>query len=46
MRAAQSKKQQVLYDGLLERTMEDRKKKKSKKTVVDDNQLSIFDFVA
>ena len=46
VRAAQSKKQQVLYDGLLERTMEDRKKKKSKKTVVDENQLSIFDFVA
>lgn len=46
VRAVQSQKQQVLYDGLLERTMEERKKKRSKKTVVDENQLSIFDFVA
>ena len=46
VRAVQSQKQQVLYDGLLDRTIEERKKKKSKKTVVDENQLSIFDFVA
>ena len=46
VRAVQSQKQQVLYDGLLDRTIEERKKKKSKKPVVDENQLSIFDFVA
>ena len=46
VRAVQSQKQQILYDGLLDRTIEERKKKKSKKPVVDENQLSIFDFVA
>ena len=45
-RVDQVQKQQALYEGLLERTIEERKKKKSKKTVVDENQLSIFDFVA
>lgn len=44
--AAQSQKQRAIYDGLLERTIEEQKKKKSKKPVVDENQLSIFDFVA
>ncbi len=46
VRPAQSQERQALYDGLLQRTMEEQKKKKSKKTVVDENQLSIFDFVA
>ena len=45
-RSVQAQKQQILYGGLLERTIEEQKKKKSKKTVVDENQLSIFDFVA
>lgn len=44
--AAQAQNQQALYEGLLERTREEQKKKKSKKAVVDENQLSIFDFVA
>ena len=42
----QAKQQQKLYEGLLERVMEEHKKRKSKKIVVDENQLSIFDFVA
>lgn len=42
----QSQQRRVLYEGLLERTKEEQKKKKSKKAVVDENQLSIFDFVA
>lgn len=46
IRAAQAQNQQALYEGLLERTREEQKKKKSKKAVVDENQLSIFDFVA
>lgn len=37
---------QALYEGLLQRTMEERRKKKSKKRVVDENQFSFFDFVA
>ena len=46
-KAEQTKQQQILFEGLLERTIvEEQKRKKSKKTVVDENQLSIFDFVA
>ena len=37
---------QTLYDGLLERTMEEQKKKKPKKVIVDENQLTLFCFVA
>lgn len=46
VRAAQSQTRQALYEGLLARTAEDQKKRKSKKTEVDENQLSIFDFAA
>ena len=34
------------YEGLLARTAEEQKKRKSKKAEVDENQLSIFDFAA
>lgn len=37
---------QALYDGLLERTGQEQKKRKAKKSQIDENQLSIFDFVA
>ena len=46
LRTEQARDQQAIYDGLLLRTMEEKKKKRSKKAVVDENQLSIFDFVA
>ena len=46
LRTAQARDRQAIYDGLLLRTMEEKKKKRSKKAVVDENQLSIFDFVA
>lgn len=46
VRATQSQDRQALYEGLLKRTMEEQKKKKSKKVIVDENQLSLFDFVA
>ena len=46
VRTAQSQERQTLYEGLLQKTREEQKKKKSKKAVVDENQLSIFDFVA
>ena len=46
VRAAQSQARQALYEGLLARTAEDQKKRKSKKTEVDENQLLIFDFAA
>ncbi len=36
----------ALYEGLLARTMEERKKKKSKKVVEDENQITLFDFAA
>ena len=45
-KAEQTKQRQILFEGLLERTIIEQKRKKSKKTVVDENQLSIFDFVA
>ncbi len=38
--------QRRTYEGLLERTLEERKKKKSKKPVVDENQFSIAGFAA
>ena len=34
------------YEGLLARTNEEKKKRKSKVAEVDENQLSIFDFAA
>ncbi len=46
IRTADAENKQALYDGLLQRTMEERRKKKSKKKPVDENQLSFFDFVA
>ncbi len=46
IRTIDAGKKQALYDGLLERTIEERRKKKSKKQAVDENQLSFFDFVA
>ncbi len=45
-RTVDAENKQALYDGLLQRTMEERRKKKSKKKPVDENQLSFFDFVA
>lgn len=46
MRTIDAENKQALYDGLLQRTMEERRKKKSKKRVVDENQFSFFDSVA
>ena len=46
MQMEQKKRRQNFYEGLLERTMEEQKKRTAKKVVVDENQLSIFDFVA
>ena len=43
---ADSAERQRLYEGLLARTQEEQKKRKSKKPVVDENQLSLFGFVA
>jgi hypothetical protein len=46
MRTIDAENKQALYEGLLQRTMEERRKKKSKKRVVDENQFSFFDSVA
>lgn len=46
IRAADSANKQALYEGLLARTMEERKKKKSKKVIVDENQITLFDTAA
>ena len=46
VKSADSAERQSLYDGLLTRTMEEQKKRKSKKLVVDENQMSLFDFAA
>ena len=46
IRTVDAENKQALYDGLLQRTLEERRKKKSKKKPVDENQLSFFDFVA
>ena len=46
VRTAQAQVRQALYEGLLARTAEEQKKRKSKKAEVDENQLSIFDFAA
>jgi len=36
---------QALYEGLLEKSME-QKKKRSKKVEIDENQITLFDFAA
>ena len=46
MRIIDIENKQALYEGLLQKTLEERKKKKSKKQPVDENQLSFFDSVA
>ena len=46
IQTVQAEARQNLYSGLLVRTKEEQKKQKSKKPVVDENQLSIFDFAA
>lgn len=46
IRTVDAQNKQALYEGLLQRTMEERRKKKSKKRVADENQFSFFDFVA
>ena len=45
IKTADSAERQRLYEGLLARTQEEQKKRKSKKPVVDENQLSLFGFV-
>ena len=45
-READARARQELYEGLLARTIEEKKKRRSKKEVVDVNQLSLFDFAA
>lgn len=45
-RAAQAATSWELYEGLLARTQEEKKKQRSKVAEVDENQLSIFDFAA
>ena len=46
IRTVENTERQRLYEGLLVRTQEEQKKRKSKKPVVDENQLSLFGFVA
>lgn len=46
IRVAESAERQNLFKDLLEKTKEEQKKRKSRKSVVDENQLSFFDFVA
>ena len=46
IQTVQAEARQNLYSGLLVRTKEEQKKQKSKKPVVDENQLSLFGFVA
>ena len=46
IRTVDAENKQTLYEGLLQRTLEERGQKKSKKKPVDENQLSFFDFVA
>ncbi len=43
--AIESKQRQYLYDGLLQKSIEV-KKKRSKKVIVDENQMTLFDSVA
>ena len=45
-RPAQAATSRELYEGLLARTQEEKKKQRSKVAEVDENQLSIFDFAA
>ena len=46
VQAVQTAASWEIYEGLLARTQEAKKKRKSKVTEVDENQLSIFDFAA
>lgn len=46
IRKADSAARQRLYEGLLERAMTEQKKRKAKRTEVDQNQLSLFDTAA
>mgnify|MGYP000001742675 FL=1 len=46
IKTVENAERQRLYEGLLVRTQEEQKKRKSKKPVVDENQLSLFGFVA
>ena len=45
-RPVQAAASRELYEGLLARTQEEKKKQRSKVAEVDENQLSIFDFAA
>ena len=45
-RSADSREKQTLYEGLLQKSIEEQKKRKSKKRTEVENQLSIFGFVA
>ena len=45
-RSVQTAASRELYEGLLARTQEEKKKRRSKVAEVDENQLSIFDFAA
>ena len=45
-RSVQTAASRELYEGLLARTQEEKKKQRSKVAEVDENQLSIFDFAA
>ena len=45
-RPVQTAASRELYEGLLARTQEEKKKQRSKVAEVDENQLSIFDFAA
>ena len=45
-RSTQSAANWEIYEGLLARTQEEKKKQRSKAAEVDENQLSIFDFAA
>lgn len=45
-RTVDALERQALYEGLMQRTLEEQKKRKKKRQVVDENQLSIFDFAA
>lgn len=45
-RSMQTAASRELYEGLLARTQEEKKKQRSKVAEVDENQLSIFDFAA
>ena len=46
LKTLDAERKQAVYDGLLAKTIEERRKKKSKKNLADESQLSLFDFVA